>query len=566
MEGGPDIAPISDSEENPFLERSSEPLRRGRSAHRNLGFILPLEQVDPGVSRKARKTVGRRSRKLKGKAVVQSRSPSPSSSNLNKNQSTQQTTNPNASIYITPPQIMSRPQSPNGSAAGGPVAGAPNNRKTLLFPGHRNAPKFDEDKPEELPRFFDLMEEYFKEDRVSDDDHRKRLVVRYTGTRTEGEWKALTEFTNGTWGDFKAAVIASYPAAESINKGSLSLLRTEIKKIGKVDVDDLDLLMRLIRTMKSEARKLELAVPRPVHTNRELVEEFCRPLSVLFTERLGHKLDILRESGPQIVTTPQGNIPRDVEDWFTLEEVMEAARKVAQEYKNPYSKGKGFWKTDAETFDRRNASGGTSAYKSEVKLEESIARLNDAVNVQIKQSRSQESRLENLHTMLHDLQHARSSGQSSNNYQRRDNYNMRPAQHSATCHYCKLLGHFQGDCVDLIRHIDLKWVIRNMNGSGVRLPGGAPIPYDPTKSLKEIVEGLHANKPAPGVIPMSRIDQKYFTVATQEAQEEGSMESQDQHFIQELLSRYGPDVLQREINAQGIEEDHDRSYNEADFH
>ena len=65
---------------------------------------------------------------------------------------------------------------------------------------------------------------------------------------------------------------------------------------------------------------------------------------------------------------------------------------------------------------------------------------------------------------------------------------------------------------------------------------------------------------------MSKIDQKYFTVATQEAQEEGSLESQDQHVIQELLSRYGPDVLQREIYAQGIEEDHDRSYNEADFH
>jgi len=96
-------------------------------------------------------------------------------------------------------------------------------------PGEKNAPSFDIEKPEELGRFFEHMEDWFLHEGLEDDDDKKRRIVRYLDPDSESQWKALSKFSNGTFDEFKAEVMASYPKAEDVMRGSVSALTKKIK-------------------------------------------------------------------------------------------------------------------------------------------------------------------------------------------------------------------------------------------------------------------------------------------------------------------------------------------------
>ena len=140
-------------------------------------------------------------------------------------------------------------------------------------PGKKNAPTFDPDKPEELGRFFDRMEDWFIDEGIDDTDERKRSIVKYLDADSETQWKALSKFTTGSYEDFKLQVMSSYPAAEEVMKGSITALKKKIKKIGLVVADECDELLSLVRILTAEIMKLKKISP-PIHTNRELVELF----------------------------------------------------------------------------------------------------------------------------------------------------------------------------------------------------------------------------------------------------------------------------------------------------
>ena len=134
-------------------------------------------------------------------------------------------------------------------------------------PGEKNALFFDIERPQELNRFFERMEDWFVEEGINADADKKKKTVRYTDVETEDQWKASSKFDNGTFDLFKKQVIACYPRAVDIAKGSVAGLKKKIKQIGLVSVDDRDEPLSLIRIMTTEVAKLKKVMP-PIHTNR----------------------------------------------------------------------------------------------------------------------------------------------------------------------------------------------------------------------------------------------------------------------------------------------------------
>ena len=100
--------------------------------------------------------------------------------------------------------------------------------RKMLKPSEKNAPSFDLSKPEELSRFFERIEDWFSDKNISDDDDKKRHIVRYLDPDSEVQWKVLPEFTVGTFQEFKDEVMAVYPQVEEVMKGSVSALKRKI--------------------------------------------------------------------------------------------------------------------------------------------------------------------------------------------------------------------------------------------------------------------------------------------------------------------------------------------------
>src|SRR5258707_13105437 len=112
------------------------------------------------------------------------------------------------------------------------------------------------------------MEDWFADEGITSNSDKKRRIVKYLDADSEIQWKALSKFTDGTFEEFEKEVMASYPKAEEIMKGSVSALKKKIKKLGPITVEERDELLSLIRTMPAELLKLKTIQP-PININRE---------------------------------------------------------------------------------------------------------------------------------------------------------------------------------------------------------------------------------------------------------------------------------------------------------
>lgn len=411
----------------------------------------------------------------------------------------------------------------------------PYGSRKMPKPGEKNAPTFDVEKPEELGRFFDRMEDWFAEDGYAEDDEKKKRIVKYLDADSEIQWKAFSKFANGTFAEFKAQVMASYPKAEDVLKGSVTALKKRIKKLGKVEVEDRDELLSLIRIMTAEVEKLKRITP-PIHTNRELVDLFLTILSSDFARRIAQKLSVRR----LIDTKEAQNATRNPEDMYDIEEVMEMAKQTAMESSNPF--GKFLWSAERDTSD------------TSVKLEEAVARLTDTINLQSQHNRQVDQRLASLQSFM-----SQPKPSTTGNYVTQPNYGrtygnplgQTNAMNSPECFYCKGDdGHRIPDCQDAIRHLEKGWV-KKVDGR-LRLPDGSPIPRDGNKSMKEVVEGLLKSRP--GLIPMSKIQDKSSlfqeTGMSSYTQTQGqSSEEMNMRALLEVVHKLGPDRVLKMINT-----------------
>ena len=396
-------------------------------------------------------------------------------------------------------------------------------RLRMPKPGEKNAPTFDTEKPEELGRFFDRMEDWFADDGLVDDTEKKKRIVKYLDADSEIQWKALPSFSAGTFEEFKAEAMSSYPAAEEVMKGSVAALKRKLKRIGPIATDERDDLLALVRVMTAEVMKLKKITP-PIHTNRELVDLFLGRLAPDFANRVASKLSVHR-----LVDSAQNNnqSPRNPEDMYDIEEVMKMAKHASLEQANPFGKF------------LLGAQSGQSA--TSVKLEEAVARLTDSINLQAQYNKQNDQRVSSLMSQNRQVQ---SQGYGVNN-QSTFNRNQTPvpnamsALRNGNCFYCEEGGHRIPDCQHVKRHLELGWIIK-LDGF-MRLPDGSKLPRDPAKSTKDLVDQLH--KQVPGIIKLPAKTNLYSSssgvVSLLQTQPIGNEMREEDRSILELVQRVG---------------------------
>ena len=398
-------------------------------------------------------------------------------------------------------------------------------------PGEKNAPTFDPDKPEELGRFFERMEDWFADEGIIDDLDKKRRIVRYLDPDSETQWKALSKFGQGTYLEFQSQVMASYPKAEEIMKGSVTALKRKIRSIGPVAQKDRDDLLSLIRIITAEVMKLKQIQP-PIHTNRELVELFLARLTSDFAGIVANKLSVQR-----LIAQAKNNTIRNTEDMYDIDEVMEVAKETSLEYGNPFGKYLGT----------------TSVTGSDVsvKLEEAVAKLKDTINLQVQHNKQVDQRLASMQSFMSQPRPPVAQPGYNRGLEPSQGHIM-PAP-NIRCFYCQG-PHRIADCEHAARHLDAGWIVR-ISGS-LRLPGGQSIPRDGGKTMKEVVE--EQSKQKPGIIPISKIPDK--AALYQGAGAAGSYiqsqatEDDNLRVLAELLQKVGIDRIQAMINSKAEEE------------
>jgi hypothetical protein len=400
-------------------------------------------------------------------------------------------------------------------------------------PGERNAPEFDTDKPEELGRFFERIEDWLLDEEITDDDEKKKKIVKYLDADSEVQWKALSKFAIGTYEEFKTQVMASYPAAEEVMKGSVSALQKKIKKLGPVPADDRDELLSLVRIMTAEIMKLKKITP-PIHTNRELVDLFLGRLDSDFAARVANKLAVHRLINANLMANQA--VPRNPEDMYDIEEVMEMAKQTSLEQANPFGK---FLSVAT-----------SSAPPVMAKFEEAIAHLNDSISVQVQHSKAVDQKLSMLQSFMQQPRRSyqdtqqinKPGGQSYGNTSGHTAGNS----HLMNCFYCDG-PHKIGDCEEVRIHLDLG-LLKKIDGR-LKLADGSRLPREEGKTARELVEAMKNTRP--GVILMSKIDKSslyprngvssYMQIQNEEDEEQA---------MQELIVKLGTDKVRQCLQAR----------------
>ena len=441
------------------------------------------------------------------------------------------TTNPSASS-------TSGNQNPRGTSSNprddqdpqtNPNVPMPTSTRKMPKPGEKNAPAFNPERPEELGRFFERMEDWFADEGIVSDVDKKRRIVRYLDADSEIQWKALPVFTDGTFEEFRKEVMASYPKAEEMLRGSVSALKKKILKLGPVAADDRDELLTLVRIMTAEVQKLKRITP-PIHTNRELVELFLGRLTPDFAARVANKLSVHRLLG----TDKQAEDPpaRNTEDMYDIEDVMKMAKHTSLEHANPFGKF------------LRGVPG--IATETNVKLEEAVARLSDSIKSQTHYNQQVEQRLASMHTFL--SQSRPPTAQPGYNRGLAPSNSYVNSGSAPTCFYCRGL-HRVAECEQALQHLDLGWVVKIDNH--LRLPDGRSIPRDGVKTMKEVVEAM--NKPKGGIIPISKVPDKaalYQDSARLSSYAQSQVTEEDSvRALTELIQKIGVDKVQRMLSA-----------------
>jgi hypothetical protein len=152
-------------------------------------------------------------------------------------------------------------------------------KKQMVVPGTRNAPKFSAERPRQLRRFIRQLEDLWKEAAIISDKEKKESVGKYADQESEEEWKALDTYSEGcTWEEFKKEILENYPEASAAERGTPARIRQIVRETEGIELGDTTKLYTYRRAFLAEANKLKK--PPAVMSNRELVELFMGGLSL----------------------------------------------------------------------------------------------------------------------------------------------------------------------------------------------------------------------------------------------------------------------------------------------
>ena len=96
--------------------------------------------------------------------------------------------------------------------------------RQMLSYRHHIAPKFSQDQPRELRRFFEELANLFGPANITTEADKKVQTVRYVEVDTADMWKSLPEYSdlNFTYEDWKKKVVSLYPGANQEKRWTLA--------------------------------------------------------------------------------------------------------------------------------------------------------------------------------------------------------------------------------------------------------------------------------------------------------------------------------------------------------
>lgn len=372
---------------------------------------------------------------------------------------------------------------------GAPVVQPP---ARLPYPNSREAPRFDSEKPEELLRFLDQLEEIFVRCGVQDHAQKKKEAGKYADTVTERQWQGMETYAAGsTWEEHKKEIIASYSEASHLAKGSIGVLKRICAENRRIGIKDASELKSFKRKFQGEVSKLippALAgTPPPIVTNRELTGMVLDCFEETFRNAVRIRLD-------SMAAAALAPAERSAEDPYLLKDVWTAAERIADSSSGAYS----------------SAILSTAAPSTTIKTEESpdvaaaVARLQDTFVLTQKQNQEMMSLMMKNMAQMHINQNQGSRDRGSgggNNYSNNPpparSYDKSQQDHnhasSDLCYHCTLPGHIRTNCPELNRQHAEKKVKLDANGR-LRLYDGSSIPAEPGVSLSERIENYYKRK------------------------------------------------------------------------
>ena len=379
---------------------------------------------------------------------------------------------------------------PESSTMEPPTCSGRSSSKTMPLPGSRGAPNFDKEKPIELLRFIEQMEDLFKEYGIDEDQDKKRYLGKYMDQKTEFEWRAFETYdSSSSYEEFKTALIDDYPEAKMAGKGTLANLRKICKGYQRIHVDDFADLKGLTRSFKAE-QKLLLKPPALV-SNRELVDLFLGCLKEAFWTQVEHSLNIQMSKDSKKKSVNDDKVRRP-EDPYDIIEVIEMAETIAGRAQGATSSSTARLGVNSAEVKATREPHTHAAPSYNIKLEDDLRELNNKVALlmdkfttseRAQQSALQASRQE-MNRLTESLMHQHVTTAPTVRQTAQPVWKMGPDG----CWYCEEQGHFAMNCPHREEHIRTGKIRISGNKMFFALTG-QPVPRGTNgKSAKTIVE------------------------------------------------------------------------------
>lgn len=371
----------------------------------------------------------------------------------------------------------------------------PDDGKKVPESYERNAPRFDDDEPEELPQFLMHMERMMELAKTKDDE-KNAFLVRYAHRRPAEEWKKFESYEK-SYKKFKKEIIENYPTSKDTERGSIRKLNKVMKTFDAEDIEisDADELMKLIRAMNVEVSKLKKS---GLLTDREAVPMFLNKLDEAFQEKIIFALDQIRDRAPPPAAPADGTEPDDEEEevGYTFEEVVREAKRLTKKYDNKLDyfntnkrkdsgKGRSMSPAPSKTITVKSEPSG-----AEMRMLEDIKQSLVGMSNRMDSSDKRHASLEQLYKSLP----GRIAGApDSQTMPQRQQVRFRSVTQSDLCYYCQVAGeHFISDCPHRRRHL-AEGRLKVVNGKDC-FANGVQIPIQGNKSRNQLVEE-YAKKP-----------------------------------------------------------------------
>ncbi|KAJ6471050.1 hypothetical protein C8R45DRAFT_1104747 [Mycena sanguinolenta] len=343
----------------------------------------------------------------------------------------------------------------------------------------KNAPWFDDDKPEELQQFLENVERMMEIEGTADKD-KSAFIIRYTTHKMRELWKQFTMYS-GPYQDFKKEILANYPSAIDNEHGSTRKFKKVLKKFDEDDIGaaDQDELMKLSWEMLLEVSKL---MKSNQLTDWEAVPLFLGKLEEQFREKI---LSNLEQSPP----------------------VMEEAKQIAKR-QNVNTEFFEYNKDSSRTAGRSSSPGRSMATRVVKREEVDASTMLESIKLTVVNLMSEledknskcftrieemtQKQLAEMTAFYKSLPGVVSGAPDSQTLPPRQ-VCFRPLTQTDLCWYCNDTGHTQGNCPHRKGHID-SGALR-VAGNKDYHADGRPLYAYGNKSKQQMVEEGRA-KPA----------------------------------------------------------------------